>query len=467
MTLNPILNTDGYKPSHWRQYPPGTDGLYEYISSRGGAYDKVLFFGLQAFLLEYMTKRVTVEDITEARSILTPYGAPFNEEGWEYIVREHGGKLPVRIRAVPEGTAVPMGVPIVTVESTDPKVFWLPSYLETALLRAVWYPTTVATTSWMVRSYIRMYLEKTSDDVEGQLPWKLHDFGARGVSSEESAALGGLGHLVSFQGTDTISAIVAARKWYHATNPAGTIPAAEHSTITSWGRDREVDAYRNMIAQYGKPGAVFTVVSDSYDIHKAVREHWGQTLKQEVLDSGATLVIRPDSGDPVTIVLNCLEALAETFGYTQNSKMYKVLNGVRIIQGDGIDANEVLRILSRMESRNFSADNIAFGMGGGLLQKCDRDSQKFAMKCSAARIHGEWVDVYKDPVTDPGKASVRGRVGAYLTHKGIVCMRESEAEAIAEATGYGPTRLDEVVYEDGCVRRLQSLDSIRELAKTY
>lgn len=212
MTLNPILNTDGYKPSHWRQYPPGTDGLYEYISSRGGAYDKVLFFGLQAFLLEYMTKRVTVEDITEARSILTPYGAPFNEEGWEYIVREHGGKLPVRIRAVPEGTAVPMGVPIVTVESTDPKVFWLPSYLETALLRAVWYPTTVATTSWMVRSYIRMYLEKTSDDVEGQLPWKLHDFGARGVSSEESAALGGLGHLVSFQGTDTISAIVAARQ---------------------------------------------------------------------------------------------------------------------------------------------------------------------------------------------------------------------------------------------------------------
>jgi nicotinamide phosphoribosyltransferase len=207
-----------------------------------------------------------------------------------------------------------------------------------------------------------------------------------------------------------------------------SIPASEHSTITSWGRENEVDAYRNMVKQFGKPGAVYAVVSDSYDIYKAC-EMWGTELKDDVVNSGATVVIRPDSGDPVVVLPKMLRILSEKFGYTTNSKGYTVLNNVRVIWGDGINSVSLSSILRTVvDVCGYSADNIAFGMGGGLLQQCDRDTLKFAMKCSAVGVR-EWIDpdfatwndkangtdlvwrdVFKDPATDPGKASKKGRV---------------------------------------------------------
>lgn len=189
-----------------------------------------------------------------------------------------------------------------------------------------------------------------------------------------------------------------------------SIPAAEHSTITSWGREREVDAYRNMLRRFGKPGAIMAVVSDSYDIYHAISEHWGTTLRDEVIASGATLVIRPDSGDPVEVVAESLRRLDEAFGHTFNGKGYRVLNHVRVIQGDGINPDTIRAILQRITDDGYAADNVAFGMGGALLQRLDRDTQKFALKCSAARVDGEWIDVYKDPITDAGKTSKRGRM---------------------------------------------------------
>jgi nicotinamide phosphoribosyltransferase len=242
------------------------------------------------------------------------------------------------------------------------------------------------------------------------LPFKLHDFGARGVSSAESAALGGAAHLVNFSGTDNVLALLAARAYYHEPMAGFSIPAAEHSTITSWGREHEVEAYRNMLRQFAKPGAVVAVVSDSYDIYHAIREHWGKTLKDEVIKSGATLVVRPDSGDPVQMVHQCLVLLDEAFGHTMNSKGYKVLNHVRVIQGDGINPDSLRAILERATSAGYATDNLTFGMGGGLLQQLHRDTQKFALKCSAARIDGRWIDVYKEPVTDRAKQSKRGRM---------------------------------------------------------
>lgn len=408
MKSNLLLNTDSYKASMFVQYPPNTETIFSYIESRGGKYDETVFFGLQAFIKEYLITPITLEDINEAEEIWLAHGEPFNREGWEYILKEHNGFLPIRIRAVPEGSVVPTSNVLLTIENTDPKCFWLTTYLETALLRAIWYPTTVATNSREIKKVIRKYLKETGD-VAG-LSFKLHDFGARGVSSNESAMLGGMAHLVNFMGSDTIAGVVGARRYYNEPIAGFSIPAAEHSTITSWGHDREADAYRNMLKQFGREGSLLAVVSDSYDIFNAAENLWGGELRQEVIDSGATVVIRPDSGDPLTVVKEVAVLLEKKFGVSINEKGYKVLNNVRIIQGDGINIDSITDILSGLKEMGFSADNIAFGMGGALLQAPQRDDQKFAMKCSAALVNGEWVEVFKDPITDPGKRSKKGRV---------------------------------------------------------
>ena len=376
--------------------------------------------------------------------------------------REAG--LPVRIRAVPEGSVVPTHQALMTIESTEPRAFWVPSYLETMLLR-IWYPITVATISWHAKQTIRHFLERTSDDPEGQLPFKLHDFGARGVSSLESAALGGAAHLVNFMGTDTVSGLLLAKAHYHEPMAGFSIPAAEHSTITSWGRDNEVEAYRNMLRQFARPDSIVAVVSDSYDIFHAIRQHWGTTLKQEVIDSGATVVIRPDSGDPVAVVHQCLDLLDEAFGHTVNGKGYKVLNHVRVIQGDGINPNSIRAILERITSAGYATDNLAFGMGGALLQRLDRDTQKFALKCSAARVGGEWIDVYKDPVTDKGKQSKRGRM-TLLRHREYGGFRTvpvpasaASLDAVERPAGYDDAMI--TVWEDGRLLRDWTFAEIR------
>ena len=408
LAKNLILNTDSYKVSMFKQYPAGTTGVYSYIESRGGRYDSTVFFGLQAFIKEYLLDPITQSDIDIADEILTAHGEPFNRAGWQYILDKHAGFLPVVIRAVPEGTVVPVRNVLATIENTDPECFWLTTWLETALLRAVWYGTTVATQSWKIKSVILDYLERTGDPTT--IDFKLHDFGARGVSSLESAGIGGAAHLVNFMGTDTISGILFAREYYGAGIAGFSIPAMEHSTVTSWGREGEVDAYRNMLNQYAKPGAILAVVSDSYDIYNAASKLWGEELRQQVIDSGATVVIRPDSGDPVEVNRNLIQILDRKFGSTVNAKGFKVLNNVRLIQGDGINELTVRSILGAFMALGYSADNIAFGMGGALLQIVDRDTQKFAMKASSACINGEWVDVVKDPITDSGKKSKAGRV---------------------------------------------------------
>ena len=403
-----LLNTDSYKASMFVQYPPKTEAVYSYIESRDGKYNELVFFGLQAFIKEYLSDPITQEDIDEAEAIWTAHGEPFNRSGWEYILNEHDGYLPVEIKAVPEGMPVAIHDVMLTIENTDPNCFWLTTYLETALLRAIWYPTTVATNSRKIKKLIASYMDKTSDSREG-LVFKLHDFGARGVSSNESAMLGGMSHLINFMGTDTIVATLGARKYYGADMAGFSIPAAEHSTITSWGKENEVEAYRNMVKQFGKPGALVAVVSDSYDIYNAVENLWGEKLRQEVIDSGATVVVRPDSGIPWKVVRDTVKLLDKKYGSTKNSKGYRVLNNVRVIQGDGVDYEAIDKILQTLFVNRYSADNVAFGMGANLLSTSQRDDQKFAMKCSAAKVDGVWRDVFKDPITDPGKKSKKGR----------------------------------------------------------
>lgn len=458
LAKNLILNTDSYKVSMWRQYPVGTTGVYSYIESRGGRYDKTVFFGLQAFIKEYLLEPITQADIDIADEILTAHGEPFNREGWERILRVHGGYLPVVIRAVPEGTVVPVKNVLATIENTDPEAFWLTTWLETALLRAIWYPTTVATQSWKIKQVIAEYLEKTGDP--STIDFKLHDFGARGVSSMESAGIGGAAHLVNFMGTDTISGVLFAREYYNAGIAGFSIPAAEHSTITSWGRDNEVKAYENMVRQFGRAGSIVAVVSDSYDIFNAASKLWGEDLRQLVIDSGATVVIRPDSGDPVEVNRRLVEILGAKFGYTVNAKGFKVLNNVRLIQGDGVNELTIRSILGAFMAMGWSADNIAFGMGGALLQQVDRDTQKFAMKASSACIDGTWIDVQKDPITDSGKKSKKGRVTLW-TSGGEYASFVNQPTRWTDRGTIGWTDALEEVYRDGKLVKEYTFDQVR------
>lgn len=402
--------SDSYKVSHWKQYPAGTKKVYSYFEPRTGAkFDKTVFFGLQYFLMEYLEGQVVTKDkIDEAEELFNSHfgGKVFHRTGWERILNKFGGRLPIEIKACPEGTIVDSSNVLMTVENTDPESFWLTNYLETLLVQ-VWYPSTVATQSRAMKQVLLSYLEKTGDP--SLINFKLHDFGFRGVTCPEQAAIGGAAHLINFLGTDTVPGLVLAKRFYNEFMAGFSIPASEHSTITSWLKEHEVDACRNMLEQY--PEGLVACVSDSYDIFNCCANIWGGALKEQILARNGTLVVRPDSGYPPEIVVKVLDILGEKFGYTINSKNYKVLDPhVRVIQGDGIDFAMLDLILSAMEKSGWSADNVAFGSGGGLLQKLNRDTQKFAFKCSSALVGSTERDVFKQPITDSGKKSKSGRL---------------------------------------------------------
>ena len=456
---NLILNSDSYKTSHWVQYPSGSEYLSSYVEARKGDYD-VVFFGLQAFIKEYLSTPITHQDIDEAEALIHAHGLTFNRAGWERLVDKHGGYLPLRIEAIPEGSIVPVSNVVCQVINTDPEFYWLPSYIETALLRAIWYPSTVASVSHYCKSIIRQALEKSADTTES-LPFRLHDFGARGASSQETVALGSLAHLVNFAGTDSMTALIAASRWYQMSDdmPAFSIPAAEHSTMTAWGRDGETAAFANMIEQFGGKDKAFSVVSDSYDLWNAIDNIWGDALKEAVKNTGGTLVIRPDSGEPTKVVREALERLAVKFGTTVNSKGYKVLpDYVRIIQGDGISPQSLQKIVDVVMKAGFSAENVTFGMGGGLLQQVNRDTMSWAMKSSAICIDGVWKDIYKDPVTSRSKRSKKGRLALIQDQNGQPkTIKETDLSPAAD-------NLLRDVYVDGQLLIDDSLTAIRERA---
>lgn len=452
---NILLLTDSYKVTHWRQYPAGTTRVFSFLESRGGQYPQVTLFGLQYIIKQYLEGEVvTAADIDEAREFFAAHfgdATLFNEAGWQHILRVHGGRLPVRISAVPEGMAVPTSNVMLTIENTDPAVPWLTNYLETVLCQ-VWYPTTVCTQSRAMRQVILEALERSGDP--SLVDFKLHDFGFRGSSSVESAGIGGAAHLVNFHGTDTMAALITARNFYGTPMAGYSIPAAEHSTITSWGRDREAAAYANMLTAF--PRGLVAVVSDSYDIFNACQKLWGEELRQQVLGRDGTLVIRPDSGDPPTIVVRVLDLLGQAFGSTTNDKGYRVLNPkVRVIQGDGIDFTMLGLVLEAVLAAGWSADNLAFGSGGGLLQKVNRDTCRFAFKCSAIEIDGVWSGVMKDPVTDHGKKSKSGRLKLVRSGATVATVTEEQS---SEASLLTP------VFENGRLLIDQSFADIRTRA---
>lgn len=448
---NILLDSDSYKHSHFRQYPPKTIHVYSYLESRGGKWPTTVFFGLQYILIRSLQGVVvTKEKIDQAESLIDQHMGKgnFNRKGWEHILKKHGGRLPVRIKAVPEGSEIPVSNILMSIENTDPEVPWLTNFLETCLMR-IWYPLSVGSQSNEFKKLWLGYLEQSG--TPGDVGFKLHDFGCRGVSTVEQAALGGLSHLLSFQGTDTLPALVAAKEFYSEPCAGFSIPASEHSTITAWGPTGEFDAYQNMLNQY--PTGMFACVSDSYDIYNAVSKLWGGLLKDQVLARNGVVVIRPDSGTPETVVLDVVRRLEAAFGSEVNSKGYKVLNPkVRVIQGDGIDLDSAERILYKLSQWGYSADNIAMGSGGALLQKLNRDTQRCAIKASCVVVDGKERNVSKNPVTDAGKRSKSGRLKLIKTDKGYDTVPQ-------DAPGVDILR---TVFENGSLQNVTTLEECRK-----
>jgi nicotinamide phosphoribosyltransferase len=404
-----LLNlTDSYKFSHFNQYPQGTEVIHSYLMSRGGEYDELVMHGLNYIIKEYIEKGFNAEDIKETQELAKAHSVPFNLEGWNYILGKYNGKLPVIIKALPEGTITKPNQPLLTIENTDPNCAWLVGYLETLLLK-IWYPITIASKSLAVRKMLEKHYRLTVGDISG-VDFAFHNFGDRGSSSVESAAIGGVAHLTQFKGTDNFNCLEHSNKYYGGKYQGYSIPASEHSTVTSWGRENEFKMIENYLESY-KSSPIIACVLDSYNIFEAAK-FVSSSLKSKIESKDYPIfVIRPDSGNPLEIIpeiIRILEANNVSRGF--NSKGYKVFDKYRIIWGDGITPLVIDEILHQMKKMGYSAENFAFGSGGDLMQNVNRDTCKFVIKCSAIKVNGKWEDVYKDPITDQSKKSLKGRV---------------------------------------------------------
>ena len=455
MQDNILLQTDSYKQTHWRMYPPGTSEIESYMEARrGGEYGHVVFFGLQYLLKRYLAGvRVTAEQIDRTEAFCQAHFGQdvWPRDGWRHILDRHGGRLPVEIRAVREGRRVPTGQVLLTIRNTDPKCHWLTNHLETMLVQ-VWYPMTIASLDRIQYDILHAAAERSGDPAG--VPFQLHDFGYRGSTSEESAALGAAAHLLHFRGTDTLAGCRLLQEYYGADMPGFSVPAAEHSTITAWGPEGEADAFAHILEAY--PSGIVSVVSDSWDILHACRELWGSALRERVQERAGTVVVRPDSGDPVATVLECLRLLGEAFGAPCNAKGYRLLpDHIRLIQGDGITRESLPNIVKALLDAGWSTDNVVFGSGGGLLQECTRDTLRIAMKCSHAVVNGEGRDVSKQPVTDPHKHSRSGRL-ALVQDASTGALHTVRAEELRDSDH----NLLEPVFRDGEILRDMTWDEV-------
>lgn len=466
---NLILLADAYKYSHHKLYVPGTNTIYSYLESRGGLFSETVFYGLQYLLKAYLEGPViTAEKIKEASEMLPEvFGRDdvFDASRFQYILEKHGGHLPVRIKAVPEGTVVPVKNVLMTIENTDPKCYWLTNFLETLLMQ-VWYPNTVATLSREIKKVVLQYFKATASEAsQAGIDFVLNDFGFRGATSVEAAGLGGSAHLVNFSGSDTLAASTFAKRYYHAAKAPGlSIPATEHSIVTLLGEAGEAKIFKHVLDTF--PEGTIACVSDSYNIFRACEEYWGTLLKDQVLARNGTLVIRPDSGDPVKTLLKVFGILMDKFGFSVNEKGYKVLPPqVRVIQGDGINYQSIREIYAALQQAGISAENLVLGMGGALIQKVNRDTQEFALKCSYAEINGEGVDVSKSPVEMDASGALRTSFKRSKAGKFKLVKDVSGYKTVGPHEFPGLPDVLETVFEDGKLVKDQRFEEIRKNAE--
>jgi nicotinamide phosphoribosyltransferase len=415
---NICLLTDSYKLTHHYLYPKGTEKIYSYLESRTGAeFNKTIFYGLQYILKKYLVGNVVSEEkVLEAEKLVDAHIAPgiFNTDDWMYIAQELDGKLPIEIKAVAEGSPVNVGNVLMTVENTDKRAYWLPNYLESLLLQ-VWYPSTIATLSAEVKKLCNFYLDVTGSSKDN-LNFMLHDFGYRGASSTESSRLAGSAHLLSFSGTDTVPSLAIPANYYNTDEIQGfSVQATEHSVMTAMGPDGEMEQAINVV-QNAHDG-ILSIVIDSYNYKNFLENACikGHALNDEINNflnkaEGNKVVFRPDSGEPISTTIDCLEIIEKGFGTHKTDKGYKIFNeNIGLLWGDGLDYQKIRDILFGIKAQGWAAENLIFGMGGGLHTAVNRDTQRNAFKCSAQLREGKWIDIFKKPL-DTSKKSKKGRL---------------------------------------------------------
>lgn len=468
MNIAPELMLDCYKFDHRRQYPEGTEYVYSNFTPRGSripGVNGVVAFGLQAFLHD-MTRTWRSQFFNVPKDVVlkryeerTNHMLGPNSIGTDHIGALHDlGYLPLRFRAIPEGTVVPLRIPVFTVENTHPDFFWLVNYIETVVSASTWLPMTSATTALHMRTMLDMWAERTASD-PSFVDFQAHDFSMRGMTSVESSAMSGAGHLLSFAGTDTVPALSWVEEYYPldgASMIGGSVAATEHSVMCAGGQMDEMDTFERLLKLY--PSGIVSVVSDTWDLWN-VLTNIVPTLKNEIMGRDGKLVIRPDSGNPADILCGdpnagihqpaykgVVELLWDTFGGTVNSKGYKELDPhVGAIYGDSITYERADEICSRLESAGFASTNVVFGVGSFTYQYVTRDTFGFAMKATWAQVDGEGRDLFKDPITDDGvKKSATGKLSVISVDEGLhLVERASEAEIESD------TNMLKVVWENG------------------
>lgn len=467
---NIILDIDSYKNDHGRMLPPNTEYIFSTIvPRRANRYtDHIKAMGHQYAVREYISQPIEAWMIEEAEQEMREQGYSFDRERWDYILDKHNGYLPLEIRAVPEGSIIPVGVATVTIVNTDPKCAWLTSYIETMFQRVCWKMTTVASISHDLYRYLDDIMVKHSGE-RGKVNFHLHNFGSRGADSYESDILAGMAHLASgFNGTDCAQANRNI-KYYYKTNKAYgmSVTASEHSVMCAWSDSDKHDdlaAVEMMISlledkvSKGDGLPIVSIVGDTYDIYRLTREYIGGVFKQRIIalgNKGAKVVVRPDSGDPLTMCMDVIKILMEQFGYKVNKFGYKVLPPyIGVIQGDGINNDSLRHIVAKLDRARISLENIVFGMGSGLTHDAGRDEFSFSMKATALYDGKDWHDLLKRPITDLKKQSLKGHVTTYIMPDGkIYSAREDEVPVNGRV-------LLETVYRDGVIFKEYTFDDV-------
>ena len=488
--MNPLMSIDFYKADHRRQYPEGTEHVYSNFSPRSsrlakmldGFDDRVVFLGLQAYIRRVLMGQWQTEFFDQPRAkVLARYQRRMDNalgEGAvtvEHIAALHDlGYLPIRIKALPEGSRVNMKVPVLTVINTLPEFFWLTNYLETSISTELWKPCTTATIAYEYKRLLTDFAKRTGSP-EDFIPVQAHDFSFRGMSGAEDAAMSGLGHLSSFIGTDSVASIDYAEDYYDAEGVVGvSVPATEHSVMCMGTKASEIETFKRLINEL-YPSGIVSIVSDTWDFWKVISEYT-LALKDDILARQpnalgmSKVVFRPDSGDPVKVICGdpdasfgspqykgAVECLWEIFGGTETHQGYKLLSDrVGLIYGDSITLERAKDILDKLLCKGFASGNIVFGVGSYTYQYLTRDTFGFAMKATWGQVNGEGREIFKDPITDHGdKRSAVGLLRVEQTEHGFELFDRQTAEE--ETTGALAT-----VFENGEVLVPLSFGLIRK-----
>jgi nicotinamide phosphoribosyltransferase len=482
--MNPLLLTDGYKVDHRRQYPEGTTLVYSNWTprkSRIEGVNEVVFFGLQYFIKKYIIEDFEKHFFSQPKDqILKEYARRINnylgpnEVGVEHIAALHDlGYIPMIFKALPEGAVVPIRVPMFTMYNTKPEFFWLTNYFETLLSAVVWMPCTSATIARQYRKILDRYAAETSSTPDF-VNWQAHDFSMRGMAGIEASLISGMGHLLSFTGTDTIPAIDVLERYYHADSDAeligGSVAATEHSVMCMGTTEGEFDTFKRLICDL-YPKGIVSIVSDTWDLWKVLTDYLPR-LKNEISSREGRVVIRPDSGDPVDIICGnangkteverkgVIELLWDVFGGSVNAKGYKeLIPQIAAIYGDSITLQRAEEICERLKIKGFASTNVILGIGSYTYQYNTRDTFGFAMKATYGEVNGEGRAIFKDPITDDGtKKSAKGLMKITL---------ENGAYKLTDNVGWEDEKQGELVeiFCDGKMLVDWTLNEIRERMK--